>query len=316
MVKAMSSQKRAADQQRPRRGDLVEVRSQEEILATLDADGKLDGLPFMPEMAQFCNRTFRVHRRAERIFLDRRNYVVRIKRTVFLEDVRCDGLAHGGCEMGCLLFWKEAWLKPAQSECQSIISDREKKGLPADKRFCPALNQEGKYCCQATEQIRASVPLPWWDARQYVRDLASGDLTFRQLLGMLPLMTVRKLRSWCGCVSTNTIANGPRQTATESLRLQPGELVEVKSREEIEATLDSLGRNRGLGFGGEMLNFCGRRFKVAKRVERLIMEWTGELRAVSDTVALDGVYCLGTAMRGCPRRCYHLWREIWLKRVD
>ena len=33
-----------------RKGDLVEVRSEEEILRTLDADGKLDGLPFMPEM--------------------------------------------------------------------------------------------------------------------------------------------------------------------------------------------------------------------------------------------------------------------------
>ena len=53
-----------------RRGQLVEVCSQRGILATLDSDGKTDGLPFMPEMAQFCGRQFRVFRRAEKVFLD------------------------------------------------------------------------------------------------------------------------------------------------------------------------------------------------------------------------------------------------------
>jgi hypothetical protein len=36
------------------RGQLVEVRSSAEIAATLDANGKLDGVPFMPEMARYC----------------------------------------------------------------------------------------------------------------------------------------------------------------------------------------------------------------------------------------------------------------------
>ena len=43
-----------------RKGDLVEVRSPEEILATLDPNGELDALPFMPEMADFCGKRFRV----------------------------------------------------------------------------------------------------------------------------------------------------------------------------------------------------------------------------------------------------------------
>src|ERR1041384_6794496 len=41
-------------------GDVVEVRSAGEILSTLDADGTLDKLPFMPEMLAFCGRQFRV----------------------------------------------------------------------------------------------------------------------------------------------------------------------------------------------------------------------------------------------------------------
>lgn len=33
---------------------MVEVRSKEEILKTLDRKGQLNGLPFMPQMFEFC----------------------------------------------------------------------------------------------------------------------------------------------------------------------------------------------------------------------------------------------------------------------
>ena len=49
-----------------RHGQSVTVRGLGEILETLDADGKFEGLPFMPEMAPLCGKTFRVYRRAER----------------------------------------------------------------------------------------------------------------------------------------------------------------------------------------------------------------------------------------------------------
>jgi hypothetical protein len=293
-----------------RRGDLVEVLSREEILSTLDAEGLLEGLPFMPEMARFCGETYRVGCHAERIFLDHYCYVARVKEAVFLEGARCDGHAHGGCQMGCLLFWKEAWLKPADT-------------APVGRTTLPAAKNTGgqtflsgsKYCCQATQLVKAATRLPWWDVRQYVRDLLHGDLTLRQFAGMLPLLTFRKLQSWCGRESSLAVPGQQKQTTSHSLNLQPGELVEVKSRAEIEATLDTQGRNKGLGFADEMLHFCGRRFRVAQRVERLIIEWTGEMRKLSDTVALEDVVCQGLAMRGCPRQCCHLWREIWLKRV-
>ena len=49
-----------------RKGQLVEVLTAPEIAVTLDADGALDGLPFMPEMVAFCGRRMRVHRRADK----------------------------------------------------------------------------------------------------------------------------------------------------------------------------------------------------------------------------------------------------------
>ena len=35
----------------------------------------------------------------------------RMDSTVYLEDLRCDGSAHGGCQAGCKLYWKDAWLR-------------------------------------------------------------------------------------------------------------------------------------------------------------------------------------------------------------
>ena len=37
-----------------RKGEMVQVCSERDILSTLAADGTLDGLPFMPEMRTYC----------------------------------------------------------------------------------------------------------------------------------------------------------------------------------------------------------------------------------------------------------------------
>src|SRR5262245_31670104 len=92
-------------------GDLVEIRSESEILATLDEAGTLDALPFMPEMLKYCGQRVRVYKRADKT-CDTIEYSGsrRMLNTVHLEGLRCNGSAHGGCQAGCLLFWKEAWL--------------------------------------------------------------------------------------------------------------------------------------------------------------------------------------------------------------
>jgi len=111
------------------------------------------------------------------------------------------------------------------------------------------------------------------------------------------------------------ISTKARRTPTASLDLQPGDLVEVKSFPEILRTLDSSGKNRGLEFTLEMQKFCGKRFRVKKRLDRMIIEKTGEMRQIANTVLLDGVTCDGEYHGGCTRRCYHFWREIWLRKV-
>ena len=44
----------------------VQVKSREEILASLDANGRLDELPFMPEMLKYCGARVKVGKRAHK----------------------------------------------------------------------------------------------------------------------------------------------------------------------------------------------------------------------------------------------------------
>ena len=55
------------------------------------------------------------------------------------------------------------------------------------------------------------------------------------------------------------------RTPTQHLDLVPGELVRIKSREEILATLNGGLLNRGMGFDAEMSRFCGRTAGVKAR---------------------------------------------------
>ena len=48
-------------------GDLVEVRSADEIIATLDERGELENLPFMPEMLKFCGQRLTVDKVAHKL---------------------------------------------------------------------------------------------------------------------------------------------------------------------------------------------------------------------------------------------------------
>jgi len=129
-------------------------------------------------------------------------------------------------------------------------------------------------------------------------------------LGSIGRMILRKRGLWKPLAKP---AGGSSQA--DRLRLQPGEWVQVKDESEIRATLDSSGRQRGLLFMPEMAAHCGRRFRVHKRLERMIVESTGELRRVKNTVLLENSMCNGVGM-SCDRSCYFFWRESWLERTE
>jgi len=292
-------------------GDWIEIRLPREILATLDADQALEGLPFMPEMLPFCGRRFRVLVRAERTCVRGRPSgtppLRRLEQAVVLEGLRCDGAAHGGCQLGCMYYWKEAWLRhvdegeaPGPDEAQGPVE------LRAMRQADPPV-----YFCQGTELGKATTPAESkWNPLPYLRMLRVRTVTAPALLGMFAEALQRKLERLVRAGR----APAPAAPVAAALGLQPGEWVEVRSKEEILPTLDDRGTCRGLSFNGDMYGFCGRRLRVLRRIETILREDTGELRSLRDTVSLEGADCPGHM--GCARRMPLLWREAWLRRVE
>ena len=108
-----------------------------------------------------------------------------------------------------------------------------------------------------------------------------------------------------------------KRTPVGQLDLQPGDIVEVKSLEEIAQTLDTRGCNRGLRYDRPLSTHSGKRYRVRGRLDRMISEPTGEMRKVEGTVILENAtcQCYTAVIGGCPRQDFTYWREIWLKRV-
>ena len=65
-------------------GQVIVIRSSEEIAATLDADGKLEGLLFMPEMACYCGSNAIVHRNVDKTCVEGFGGMRRMFSTVLL----------------------------------------------------------------------------------------------------------------------------------------------------------------------------------------------------------------------------------------
>jgi len=111
--------------------------------------------------------------------------------------------------------------------------------------------------------------------------------------------------------------NTQKRSEKSRMSFKVGDIVEIKSFAEIFKTLDKEGRHRGLSFTKEMIQFCGQRFKIYKKLERIVLESTGEMRRMrTPTVILEGVFCDGSAHGNCDRSCFAFWREDWLKLVS
>jgi hypothetical protein len=326
-------------------GDWVVVRSQAEILATLDESARLDKLPFQPEMLAFCGKRLRVakvaHKTCDNI---KKTGGRRMLDAVHLEGGRCTGSGHGACMADCVFFWKEAWLKHADTTTDGATLHTDAPSPETVHRAAYAPGHENAedpvYVCQTTALYEATTLLPWWDVRQYWRDIFSGNHSVVDMLRLIVFAGYRRLvgigigysvlvgayntlQRWRGGkpypLGSGTIPDG-KSTPAEVLDLQPGEWVEVKSPAEILPTITHSGFNRGMRYDMEMSKYSGDRFQVQMRVDRLINEQTGKMMQMkSACIQLENVYCRAECTEkrlGCPRASNTYWREIWLRRVD
>ncbi|MEO3869607.1 hypothetical protein ABGB18_12320 [Nonomuraea sp. B12E4] len=314
-------------------GDVVEVRDEAEILATLDERGELDGLPFMPEMAAYCGRRLTVHKVAHKLCdTQTRTGLRKMERAVHLTGARCDGSAHGGCQTACSMYWKEAWIRRVDGAPSEAAPTRPASG----SRLLPLLevntrrpDRPERYSCQATELLRAAPAcVPLKDVSQYAKDVRSGNVGLRRTVQGIAIGLFNRLqnaarralprRLWIkGGLPWGFLRGGVTgPTPTEILDLRPGELVRIKPKEEILRTLNTDLLNRGMGFEQEMARHCGKTRRVRARVDRCIDEKTGRMLYMKNPcIVLDDVVCEGVHSLNCPREFVPFWREIWLERV-
>ena len=340
-------------------GDWVEVRSKEEILRTLDKSGRMQGLPFMPQMFKYCGQRFQVYKRAHKT-CDTVNPVAgrRLADGIHLS-LRCDGQAYAGCQAACLIFWKEAWLKPVIAEGVKVresgssaagqaaksaeaMSCTEQDVLAATRVQGQSDSKGIRYSCQATELPHFTTPLPWWDQSQYWEDYRSGNVSLGRIFcGLMYVCYYHGTQAWRDKIGIpsrwlydlfQSLWGGvpfPRRNGRlpigqpapmSDLNLQPGELVRVKSYDDILATLDTKTNHRGLHWDAELVPYCGGTYRVQARIERFLDEKTGKLISLkTPAVILENVWCqsrYSDCRMFCPRSIYSWWREVWLERVD
>ncbi len=325
-------------------GDIVEVLPKDRILATLAADGAVDRMPFMPEMLRHCGRRYRIskvaHKTCDTAY---KTGARRVDDCYHLENLRCDGSAHGGCQAGCLLFFKGAWLRrvdvlPPAAVAEPSADTEVPEPLLRASMAPPEPGEPLRYACQATRLFDATRALHWADPRQYLLDLRFGNVRLRLMLHVLVLSWFRALRRLPFGYRLTTglyeavhrimtgraapIGSGlvpaSQPTPIGELQLQPGEEVLVKSHLEIRKTLNQNNKNRGLWFDEEYVQFCGTTQRVSHRVFRILDERSGAMIDMKNPcIVLDGVQCESRYSLGrlfCPRAISAYWRENWLER--
>jgi len=329
-----------------RADEWVEVRSKEEILATLDTNGRMEGLPFMPQMFQYCGQKFKVYKRAHKTCdFVYTGHSRELPGGVHL-DLRCDGKAYGGCQHACLIYWKDAWLK----RLDDVAGLSESKPIPSNRGGCTeadvyagagSLNDKNEpiFTCQGTDVLEFTKPLAWWDIRQYIEDYRSGNVPLKMLFNgfvfgsfttvMNSGFKVGRPLRWFYDAFEFIWGPYPRRqgkllpgepSPTSDLNLQPGELVRVRPYKEILSTISKDHKNKGLHFDAEMVPYCGKVFRVRAVISTFIDEKKRTLTTLKTRcVALDGIICAGkysTCRMLCPRSIIPWWREVWLERVS
>jgi hypothetical protein len=266
----------------------------------------------MPEMAAFCGHCVPVHRRLEKVWeYAHGTGMRRVRNAVLLRALRCDGQSHGGCQAACQLIWKEAWLKRPWMGGSGTLGAPRHLDLDAHTQ----VTGEGglRYICQMTEIQRASSQLHSRDLGHYWRDLRVGNIRLLPLLAAISVRLFNGIQGRLGGPIWPVVEPMNRDSSPHlDLGLQPGQMVRIKSKRAIAMTLNRKSRNRGLGFGEDMIFYCGGSYRVAARIDRIVHERTGELLLLkTPSILLEGVTAIGGPILN-PQNEFYFWREIWL----
>ena len=300
-------------------GDLVEIKTWAEIRATLDERGRLEQLPFMPEMLTMCGQRAYVFRCVHRLFDYRKTRRMRhMDDAVLLVGTVCDGSNHGGCEAACHTIWKSAWLRRVERSDDTARApvSSNRSDLPKNAAVLQFGAQAPRYACQLTQLHAASQPIGNWSATNFLRPLIAGNVAPAAfVVGWLTHLfnELQHLRQGVSFpVFEVAVQDSGRR---EETRLEADDQVVVRSSAEIRATLNDQFVHRGLGFEPDMLKHCGRRCCVQAEVKRLIDIVTGEMRTMkTPAYILRDIHFSGERQLFNAQYEPLFWRGAWLQR--
>jgi hypothetical protein len=102
------------DPSKIRTGDLIKVRHEAFIKNLLGPEDKYKGCPFMPEMFEYCGKTYEVLKEIDFFYDEIKKKLCRCRDVVILKGVICDGkkrMDPRRCDLNCFFFWHKAWLE-------------------------------------------------------------------------------------------------------------------------------------------------------------------------------------------------------------
>lgn len=155
-------------------------------------------------------------------------------------------------------------------------------------------------------------------------EMMSWPLTRRIYLAVLRLLgheRKRTIKRQISRIVQHREATRPEGRASTvekvSVPLAAGDVVRVRARDEIEATLSPFHEYKGCTIIEDMWQYCGTTQRVLKPVRRFVDERDYTVKRCSGVVLLEGLICRGTEYFGpCDRACFYFWREEWLERVN
>lgn len=299
-------------------GDAVRIRPLPEILATLDAKGELDGMPFQPEMMKFCGGEAQVFRCLDKIYdYGRTKHMLRLDGCVLLSNLRCDGSAHDGCGATCYLIWKTEWLQhataPRAPAAPAVAFDvaRVSEVVAANTRRGAVLS------CQFTQLHACSTEYGPWSLGRDLIPWLSGNYSAKAWLVAVLTRVFNGVQKRRGGIGFPPMPPMGEHLTRDATALAVGERVAVLPLEEIARTLNSQGKNKGLWFDVEMVKHCGREYRVSARVQKIIDDATGEMRTMkTPCIVLDTVDSTGEGLHFNAQHDPIFWRESWLRRTE
>lgn len=299
-------------------GDTVRVRSLADIRATLDAQGCINGMPFMPEMERYCGRTARVFRSIDKAYdYGKSKQMRRLDGCVLLCGWHCDGSAHDGCQAGCYLIFNVAWLErvPATGAADAPVPT---VSVPA-AAMAPAHPVDAAavvHRCQFTSLTAATTPLSAWNVGKDLRPLVAGNFTSSAFLIALFTRLFNLVQRWRrGTTYPRMPAGTAGAGAAPPPELAAGDWIRVRSPAEIASTLNAQNKNRGLWFDLDMLKHCGQTYRVDRRVDRIIDVVSCRIITMkTPCFVLEGVCYSGEFQYFGPQHEDLYWRAVWFER--